>query len=611
MLDSLKKVKFSFSANYKLKEDYFVTAISTNSVTPESLWIVIDEKPPHRQSEVFEGDVIRFGRQKVRFTKIHYQPQTQKKQIPSLDSKEKSKNKLNGEILDKPIIAFETQKLEKSIYKTLGTNTMLCRICLDPETPSNPFEKDLCLCSKTMPAHIACIITWMSKKCQKQLKSEIIYFDFSQLICDICKTVYPRSVRHQNQLIDFVSVDYSSLTSYFTCEILDEKSDRAVGIILADIGTQKEKTFVVGRNDKSDIVFRDISVSRHHADICLTNGRVFVADQNSKFGTTKMAPVRLSFDDCHDRRIVIDKFMFRIHVFQSKRCLCLNKLLNVMVNPHDRVALDGYLLLKAANLNRKKQRVLRTPTSHQKNSPQIRATKHSPTNVDQQASLQKSTKISSDLQKLNRIPITSLTVLIDNPRKRSEDQIHRENYKISTTHQKEKQKDVEREEIILNFEGQIYDPVNESKHSNQPFSNILRQNGQERSLFDVKVDQNSSKLFPSKNLLSHYHSLDVAKSQEHMSPKQAGDENNSHKSGYQYEPLHDSQSSVDQPGEQSDSEQAISDANLLQQSNEDVNQRKEHILQNGQIPDNQSEHLLNTSYSGSVGILFLDESSSK
>lgn len=83
----------------------------------------------------------------------------------------------------------------------------LCRICLDYETIDNEFEKDVCHCSAKMPAHIDCLLKWMSKKCQKTAGDKAILFDFQELICDICKKELPSTIRRKGIDVPIIGWD--------------------------------------------------------------------------------------------------------------------------------------------------------------------------------------------------------------------------------------------------------------------------------------------------------------------------------------------------------------------------------------------------------------------
>ena len=43
-----------------------------------------------------------------------------------------------------------------------------------------------------------------------------------------------------------------------------------------------------GRNNKNDIIFNDISVSRVHSYLHWINNEIYLYDNNSKFGTLKL-----------------------------------------------------------------------------------------------------------------------------------------------------------------------------------------------------------------------------------------------------------------------------------------------------------------------------------
>ena len=56
---------------------------------------------------------------------------------------------------------------------------------------------------------------------------------------------------------------------------------RAIHVIVFDT----KPVFHIGRRINNDITISDISVSRQQSAIKFANGKVFVEDENSKFGT--------------------------------------------------------------------------------------------------------------------------------------------------------------------------------------------------------------------------------------------------------------------------------------------------------------------------------------
>jgi pSer/pThr/pTyr-binding forkhead associated (FHA) protein len=52
----------------------------------------------------------------------------------------------------------------------------------------------------------------------------------------------------------------------------------------------------IGRNHSSKVVLRDISVSRSHCFLVLKQGRLFIQDKKSKFGTLVRTKRGVEFD---------------------------------------------------------------------------------------------------------------------------------------------------------------------------------------------------------------------------------------------------------------------------------------------------------------------------
>lgn len=360
--EGLRKLAINFANTVPINEDSnYVQSLPNSHASIENLWLLMEDKLHSLRMPVEENDIIRFGRQKVRFVKIHHYTPTKKSASikPIYQSKTMtSTTSLQPNPIQGSMKEFSGSKInigQKNESKLLGSNALFCRICLEPPSEDNPFENELCLCSKKMPAHISCVITWMSKKCEKSNKNGISFFDFTQLTCDICKSQYPPTVNFFGRIQPLVDIKYSKFTSHIAMEILENETNKAKGIFVIDLGTAKERAISVGRNDKNDIHFKDISVSRHHANIFWNNGRVYILDQNSKFGSLKLIEKQIAFSQCHRRKIIIDKFMFEIHALRKRDCDCLKKSKDVWQDPDDTNALKSYCKYLEAQLKKQEQ----------------------------------------------------------------------------------------------------------------------------------------------------------------------------------------------------------------------------------------------------------------
>ena len=66
-------------------------------------------------------------------------------------------------------------------------------------------------------------------------------------------------------------------------DILDRENYEVTGCYILDMAEQQE--FKIGRGHGSDVRLQDISVSRNHAKIYLEDGKFYLEDLGSKFGS--------------------------------------------------------------------------------------------------------------------------------------------------------------------------------------------------------------------------------------------------------------------------------------------------------------------------------------
>jgi hypothetical protein len=167
-----------------------------------------------------------------------------------------------------------------------------CRICLDEDDDSkNPFITP-CKCQgSTKFIHVNCIRAWLDTKKQSQKLDGVYSYYWEELTCDICKD--PLKLR--NQVVE-LSKDgpFKYTKEYFLLNFkvpFNEKymvieSDvnclsKAIHVINFDL----KKDYNVGRRITNDVTVSDISVSRAQASIKLRQGKVYIQDCDSKFGT--------------------------------------------------------------------------------------------------------------------------------------------------------------------------------------------------------------------------------------------------------------------------------------------------------------------------------------
>ena len=162
----------------------------------------------------------------------------------------------------------------------------LCRICYqDDETEENPLIQP-CICSGTMKyIHYECLKQWIStQSCIKISNNELCsIFIIKQIECELCKSKFPDYIKHHGKLFEIIDF-HSYYKKYIVIEslILDKKNNKF--LYVANLENQNIN-LKLGRGKDSDLLLTDVSVSRVHCFLIKEKNKIFLEDNNSKFGT--------------------------------------------------------------------------------------------------------------------------------------------------------------------------------------------------------------------------------------------------------------------------------------------------------------------------------------
>ena len=203
-----------------------------------------------------------------------------------------------------PLITSESKKSEKQ---------KICRICYMGEIDNydNPLIKP-CKCSGSMKyIHYKCLLHWIKTKIQID-KSEYIENDFFSIYspenvqCELCKEFLPHFIKHCNKLYNLTELEQN-----FDSDIKVDKGDNKDKktepnglneenyVVLDSMSPDKEilpyryivkfgknNILKIGRGLDMNLILNDLSISRNHCQMELTDkGDIFMKDNNSKFGT--------------------------------------------------------------------------------------------------------------------------------------------------------------------------------------------------------------------------------------------------------------------------------------------------------------------------------------
>lgn len=199
-----------------------------------------------------------------------------------------------NEIESKPANAAEEE----------DANEAQCRLCWDTEFDSDNPLIQICQCRGGVEfIHYHCLQSWLKTKEYRQVTTHYTSLYWNQFQCEICKNSLPYVFIYGNRkypLVDIpvVNQDHLILESI----TLENKHSRMVHILhpkkeynhrLLDV-----KHFRIGRGQDCDVKVTDISVSRNHCKISYINGKFFLNDTKSKFGTLLLSRGPIEIHPC-------------------------------------------------------------------------------------------------------------------------------------------------------------------------------------------------------------------------------------------------------------------------------------------------------------------------
>ena len=259
------------------------------------------------------GDIIKIGRITLRIRDINFSSKkpnnSAQKDLSESDSNLKDMNilktdglPLNNSILDgnqkktintnKDYLLLNEKKnpnnknlKNNDIFTKIEKKNATCRICyMEEEDPENPLIQP-CICSGSMKyIHLLCLKHWIStRSCEQIDKTEhCCVYIIKEVECELCKTKFPDIISYEGKL--YPLLDFSNeYKDYLTLEslTLDKHKNKFIYVVSL-LNSTKLK---VGRGHKSDILLSDISVTRIHCYMVVEKQKVFLEDNNSKFGT--------------------------------------------------------------------------------------------------------------------------------------------------------------------------------------------------------------------------------------------------------------------------------------------------------------------------------------
>lgn len=293
-----------------------------NNCVDSLLWELLTPlcfKQPFLESEIFDGDILMLGNQKIKFSAKQPNPNSAKRHLYELTSSMSGNFGHSSTVSD---ISFpKNMEFQKSLSKaTLNSEkNHRCRICLEPETEVNSFH-DLCNCSLKMPTHLSCLKQWISRNMTLLKTANLSIYNIDEQKCDVCRENLPLSFQ-QNGIAHFLlNIELPNKQPYFLLEIFHvKKTNQLKALIIGK--TQVDQNYVFGKAVNSDIILNHNSVSNKHGFLKVKNKRFYFVDNNSENGTLRL--VRFPTQIIQKNTVLyISGLLIEMHFYGTENCGC-------------------------------------------------------------------------------------------------------------------------------------------------------------------------------------------------------------------------------------------------------------------------------------------------
>ena len=263
------------------------------------------------------GDIIKIGRFKIKVRKLN------------LKNKKNNKKDKNEKVT---LIINDNE---------FNNGNKICRICFS-NADFSPLITPCNCTGSSKYIHLSCLQKWLKSKVElyykHKQKNNIMAFQLNPVKCEICKEFFPDYCKLNNylyEICDYNAVDNTNDNNYenqnyFTLETLT--NEKHLQKYIFNVNLLNDNSFVfIGRANECDVKLNDNTISRLHSCITVFNGKLYIKDLNSKFGTSVILQNR-NFNLFDDKGVTIQfgrtllTFLQRGNLIISFLCcLCKNK----------------------------------------------------------------------------------------------------------------------------------------------------------------------------------------------------------------------------------------------------------------------------------------------
>ena len=226
----------------------------------------------HRNNSAVEDIFISSKFKKSRLNKNNYEMNIPKEKKIKLSL-------LNNKIL----------KLGNNEKNIKNKKPKVCRICYGKDTNTDNPLICPCTCKGSMKyIHYQCLKNWLNSKIENEssLDSETeevgITYCCKDLSCELCKSKLPDYINHKGKIYN-ITFYKPKFKQFIILESM--RADKSKTKFIHILSFDNKNQIALGRANDCDLSFPELSVSRYHCFIHKDTNKIYLEDNNSKFGT--------------------------------------------------------------------------------------------------------------------------------------------------------------------------------------------------------------------------------------------------------------------------------------------------------------------------------------
>lgn len=136
--------------------------------------------------------------------------------------------------------------------------------------------------------HIECMKHWLNTKrtVKDYNDNTCIIYTWKIVSCELCKQPYPHTIHFKDKSVCILEYDEPKDEPYIIFESYPKEGSKNETQKSIYVCKMRDKKLIrMGRAQQNELRIHDISISRNHAEIAIKDGKMFIRDNKSKFGT--------------------------------------------------------------------------------------------------------------------------------------------------------------------------------------------------------------------------------------------------------------------------------------------------------------------------------------